>query len=262
MAREDIYLEVDGEFAWLVINRPAEQNALTQDMWWKVPGLVSEAEENPDVKILIIRGAGGVAFSVGGDISEFEEMHRDKKQRDRNREAVSMALRSLYTTKKPAIAMIQGVCAGAGCGVALACDMRFATPGSRFSITPARIGLAHSLEEAKTLVEIVGPSIAKMLLFTGRQVRAEEALRSGLIDEILPHEEVEDRVREFAGSICRNSQYSVRSIKRIIGLVQEGYTSEIGESWRLVLDAYDGEDYREGLAAFAERREPKFTYRG
>ena len=262
MSREEIYLEKEYELAWLVIDRPGHHNALTQEMWWKIPALVKQVEDDRDIKVLIVRGAGGVAFRTGADIAEFDEVHRDKKQRDRNREALSTAMRALYTTHKPAIALIQGLCIGGGCGIALACDMRFATTGSRFGITPARMGLAQSLEEVKNLVDIVGPSMAKNLLFTARQMRAEEALRSGLIDEILPHEEIEDRVKDFAASICRNSQYSVRAMKRIISLVQEGYTSEIGESWRLVLDAYDGEDYREGLDAFAEHREPKFTYRG
>ena len=262
MPREEIYLEKGDELAWLAIDRPGHHNALTQEMWWKIPALVKQVEDDPDVKVLIVRGAGGVAFSTGADIAEFDEVHRDKKQRDRNREALSTAMRALYTTQKPAIALIQGLCIGGGCGIALACDMRFATPGSRFGITPACMGLAQSLEEVKNLVDIVGPSMAKNLLFTARQMRAEEALRSGLIDEILPHEEIEDRVKDFVASICRNSQYSVWAMKRIISLVQEGYTSEIGESWRLVLDAYDGENHREGLDAFAEHREPKFTYRG
>ena len=261
MSTDPIYLEKDGELAWLVLNRPGKHNAMSQRMWGAIPSLVGDAEADPAIKVLILRGEGGEAFSAGADISEFKEANADRDRRHQNRIVLADAMRALHTARKPILSMIQGLCIGGGSAMAVATDMRFATPDSRFGITPARIGLAYSLEEVRHLLQLVGPSVTKTMLFTGRHMDAEEALRVGLIDEIADPHEIAEKTRAFAGLICQNSQYSVRAIKRIINLALEGHPTELEESWQLVLDAYDGEDYEEGVSAFIEKRRPDFTFR-
>ncbi|MBI1182355.1 MAG: enoyl-CoA hydratase [Alphaproteobacteria bacterium] len=260
MSTAPLTLERDGELAWLVIDRPDKHNALSKAMWEAIPALAAEAEADPAVKVLLVKGATEKAFSAGADISEFEALNSDRALRDANRAAITEGLRALTRVSKPTIAMVRGICMGGGCAIALTCDVRFASPESRFGIPPAKLGLAYSLEDMKQLVDVVGPSHAKSMMFTGRAVPADEALAIGLVNAVHPLDEIEAQVRAFAAQICRNSQYSVRALKRVIGLIAAGADAETEESWRLVLEAYEGEDYREGVAAFLAKRPPSFTF--
>lgn len=260
MSDAPVFLSKEGTLAWLVLNRPDKLNAMSQAMWSALPALVQKAENDPAIKVIILKGATDEAFSAGADISEFEALNSDEELRDANRAAITAGLRSLHEMKKPTIAMIRGICMGGGCAMALACDLRFASPESRFGIPPARLGLAYSLEETRHLVDVVGPANAKSILFTARRLQADEALRMGLINEVYGLEDIEDQTRQFAAAICDNSQYSVRAIKQIIRLAQEGQVRDNDESWALVLGAYEGEDYKEGVAAFMAKRSPGFKF--
>ena len=260
MSEQPLYLERDGALAWLVIDRPAKHNAMSKAMWEAIPGLVAEVEDDPAVKILVVRGGTEKAFSAGADISEFEALNTDSTLRDASRAAITNGLRALTRLSKPTIAMVRGICMGGGCAIALTCDIRFASPESRFGIPPAKLGLAYSLEDMKQLVDVVGPSHAKSMMFTGRAVQAAEALTMGLVNGVYPLDEIEGETRTFADQVCRNSQFSVRALKQVIGLIANGADAETEASWRLVLDAYEGEDYREGVAAFLGKRPAKFTY--
>ncbi|MEN3951014.1 enoyl-CoA hydratase-related protein [Iodidimonas sp. SYSU 1G8] len=260
MSEGPIYLEKDGELAWLTIDRPDKHNALSQAMWEAIPHLTAQAEADPAIKVLVVRGAAPKAFSAGADISEFEVLNTDAALRDANRAAITQGLRALTAMTKPTIAMVRGICMGGGCAIALTCDIRFASPEARFGIPPARLGLAYTLEDMKQLVDVVGPSHAKSMMFTGRAVAADEALAIGLATALYPLDEIEAQTRAFAAQICRNSQYSVRALKRVIGLIADGALAETEESWALAMGAYEGEDYREGVAAFLGKRPPRFTF--
>jgi enoyl-CoA hydratase/carnithine racemase len=260
VSEQPLYLERDGALAWLVIDRPAKHNAMSKAMWEAIPGLVAEVEADPVLKVLVVRGGTEKAFSAGADISEFEALNTDSALRDASRAAITDGLRALTRLSKPTIAMVRGICMGGGCAIALTCDIRFASPESRFGIPPAKLGLAYSLEDMKQLVDVVGPSHAKSMMFTGRAVQAAEALTMGLVNGVYPLDEIENETRSFADQVCRNSQFSVRALKHVIGLIASGADAETEESWRLVLDAYEGEDYREGVAAFLGKRPAKFTY--
>ncbi len=154
MTDKPLYLEKDSEIAWLKLNRADKKNALTQAMWEAVPGLVAEAEEDPDIKVLILASAAPGIFSAGADIKEFEVISKNAERREANRVAVREAQRRLARMEKPTIAMIEGACVGGGCGLALACDMRFAVPEARLGITPAKLGLIYSVQDAKQLVDL------------------------------------------------------------------------------------------------------------
>jgi enoyl-CoA hydratase len=253
-------LERDGELAWLVIDRPDKLGAFSQAMWESLPGLAAEAAADPAVKVLIVRGEGERAFSAGADIGEFAALAADRGLRDANRAAITEGLRALTRLAKPTIAMVRGICMGGGCAIALACDIRFASPEARFAIPPAKLGLGYTLEDMKQLVDAVGPVHAKSMMFTGRAVPADEALLIGLVNALHPLAEIEAATRAFAAQICRNSQYSVRALKQVIGLIAAGAAEETPETLALALDAYEGEDYREGVAAFLEKRPPRFTF--
>jgi enoyl-CoA hydratase/carnithine racemase len=255
-----VYLEKDGDLAWLVLNRPDKHNAMSQAMWEALPALAAEAEADPAVKVVVVRGSTARAFSAGADIAEFEALAADSARRDDNRAAITNGLRALTRIAKPTIAMVRGICMGGGCAIALTCDIRFASPEAKLGIPPAKLGLAYSLEDMKQLVDVVGPSHAKSMTFTGRAVPADEALAIGLVNAVHPLDAIEAETRAFAAQVARNSQYSVRALKQVIGLIADGAERETEESWKLVLGAYEGEDYREGVAAFLGKRAPKFTF--
>lgn len=260
MSGDSIYLEKDGELAWVVIDRPDKLGALSQAMWEALPGIAAAIEADPAVKVAVVKGATGKAFSAGADISEFEVLSTDQALRDANRAAITNGLRALTGISKPTIAMVRGICMGGGCAIALTCDIRFASPEARLGIPPARLGLAYTLEDMKQLVDVVGPSHAKSMMFTGRAVPSPEALAIGLVNAVYPLDAIERETRDFAAQVARNSQFSVRVLKKIIGLIADGADAETEESWKLAMGAYEGEDYREGVAAFLGKRPPKFTF--
>lgn len=260
MSDDPIVLKRDGAIARLVLNRPDKKNAITEAMWAAVPGLVEAAEADPAVKIIVLGSAAPGVFSAGADIAEFTEIAGDPHRRRSNQRAVRAAQDRLMRCKKPTIAEIDGACVGGGCGLALACDLHFASDRSRFGITPVKLGLVYSLEDAKRLVDLVGPAHAKSILFTGRLLDAVEARRIGLVNDVVSVDDLGPAVAGVAEEIAAVSQFGVRGIKHILGLIRDGHTADTPETLQMFLDAYDGEDLAEGVAAFLEKRKPNFTY--
>lgn len=255
---DHLVLRKDGEIATLLINRPDKRNPISFEMWKTLPGLVEQVERDDEVKVLVIRGAGDKAFSAGADISEFHTYRADSEGAKVYNEATHVAERALAGLTKPAIAMIHGFCIGGGAEIALACDLRFADTNARFGITPARLGIVYSLTATKQLTDLAGPAVTKYILYSGEHLQARRAYEVGVVDELLPPEELEARTLEFARLIASRSQYSVRSAKRIVQKIQAGQTDDDDETLALRNDSFDGEDYEEGVRAFLEKRPPNF----
>jgi enoyl-CoA hydratase len=257
---EHLRLERDDDLAWLVLDRPEKRNAINLAMWQALPDLLADVEEDPTVKVLVIRGADGRTFSAGADISEFETLRSTEEGARSYNAATEAAERALQSVSKPTIAMVQGPCIGGGCGIATNCDLRFSDDSARFGITPAKLGLVYSLPATKALVDLVGPSQAKFILFSGQQIPAVRAREIGLVDEVYSSDELEDVVTDLARSIASRAQFSVRSTKRITRMIMDGAAEDTDESRHLRLTSFSSEDYREGVRAFLEKREPRFTY--
>lgn len=255
---DHLVLSKDGAIATLAINRPDKRNPISFAMWKALPGLVAEVENDDEVKVLVIRGAGDKAFSAGADISEFHTYRADSEGARVYNEATHVAERALAGLSKPAIAMIHGFCIGGGAEIALACDLRFADTNARFGITPARLGIVYSLTATKQLSDLAGPAVTKYILFSGEHLHARRAYEVGVIDELLEPDQLEERTYEFARLIASRSQYSVRSSKRIVQKIQAGETEDDAESLKLRNDSFDGADYEEGVRAFLEKRPPDF----
>ncbi len=259
MADSDhLVLRKDGAIATLLINRPDKRNPISYAMWQALPGFVEQVEADDAIKVLVIRGAGEKAFSAGADISEFDTYRADSEGARVYNEATHVAERALATMTKPSIAMIHGFCIGGGAEIALACDLRFADTNARFGITPARLGIVYSLQATKQLSDLAGPAVAKYILFSGEHLHAQRAYEVGVIDELLEPDALEDRAYEFARLIASRSQYSVRSSKRIVQKIVDGATEDDDESRKLRNDSFDGDDYKEGVRAFLEKRPPNF----
>jgi enoyl-CoA hydratase/carnithine racemase len=254
----EILLTTDpaGRTATLLINRPARRNALTVAMWQAIPRLVAEAEADTAVRVLFVRGARGV-FAAGADIAEMPQVYATHEAALANDEAIQGAMTALEDCRKPVIALIEGPCVGGGCGIALACDLRIAATGSRFGVTPARLGLVYGAADARRLVAAVGMSVAKDILFTGRLLEADEAARVGLVDRLVAPDLLEAEAATLAGQIAAASPWSVQGQKQILKLLRGG-DDAAPLSRRLFGEAFMGEHFKEGFAAFTGKRPPVF----
>ena len=158
----------------------------------------------------------------------------------------------------PTLAAIRGACTGGGCGLALTCDLRLATPDAFFAIPPAKLGLAYSLADTKRLYDLVGPSRAKEILFTGRRVSAPEALEIGLINEIVPADALEQHAAALARDIAGNAGNSVRAAKAVVNMITAGVLAETPESRRYYDESFASPEFLEGARAFIEKRPARF----
>jgi enoyl-CoA hydratase/carnithine racemase len=249
-------LECEGRVARLLIDRPEKRNSFNQAMWEEFPHLLSKAMADSEVRLMILASALPGTFSAGADIGEFSSGARDLEWRAKNQAAIRRAQHMLARAPKPTLALIEGVCVGGGCGLAIACDLRVATPRARFGITPARLGLVYSLHDTKLLVDLVGPAQAKRILFTGELIAGEEAARIGLVDMVA--DDPAPDVMRLVEAIAAASPHSVAMAKRMVRRILDGQTEDDEETLRQFNSAFDGEDFHEGVSAFLEKRKPNF----
>ena len=245
-------LETEGTIARLLIDRPKKRNAFNQAMWRELPGLLTRADADPAVRVIVVEAAGGGVFCAGADIGELMANRENEAWLAANQAAINTAQWELARSPKPTIAMIDGDCVGGGCGLALACDIRLATPRARLGITPAKLGLVYPLHDTKLLIDAVGASQARRIMFTGALLGADEALRIGLIDDLAESAEA------LAGTIAANSLDSTRAIKRFVRRILDGQTEDDADTLRIFADAFAGADFREGADAFLAKRKPAF----
>jgi enoyl-CoA hydratase/carnithine racemase len=257
---DDLVVESSGAVATLRLNRPGSHNAIRLGMYEELPGLLAEIDADSAVKVLVVRGTGREAFASGADISEFQEVRGNAESARSYNERVAATEVALAGMRKPTIAMVHGYCIGGGCGLALACDLRFADERARFAITAAKLGLVYGLESTVRLVQLVGPARAKWMLMSGKSLNAELALRAGLVDEVVPADDLERHTYDFAELLTTRAQYSVRAAKEVIGRIADGQTEDDEVTTRLRNSSFDTEDYAEGVRAFLARRPPVFTW--
>jgi len=258
MIKEFIYLEKDHHIAWLTLNRACKKNALNYEMWRAIPSLLEKAENDPHIKVLIIYSAVKNIFCAGADLSEFNLFITDEQARDKNSLAMQAASQAIEDFPKPTIAMISGPCMGGGCILALSCDLRFADKTSRFAIPPAKLGLVYSLADTRRLMDNVGPAAAKSLLYSAGVINADKALQIGLINEIFSEEEIEQETRDYAKLISNNSSHSLQEIKKVTRRIQSGIRDDDDLSRGIFKAAFDGQDHKEGVEAFLNKRKPSY----
>ncbi|APE28122.1 enoyl-CoA hydratase/isomerase family protein [Aurantiacibacter gangjinensis] len=245
-------LDYDGQTAHLLIDRADKRNAFTMAMWEALPGLLEQVRDKGDIRLLILRAADGGTFCAGADIRELLANKDDADWRAANQAAINRVQHDLARFDLPTMAFVEGDAIGGGCGLALACDLRVATPAARFGITPAKLGLVYPLHDVKLLVDLVGPGQARRMLYTGALLSAEEAQRIGLVETIA------DSPAALADAIMAASPHSIREIKRIVRRVLDGQAEDDAETRAIFAAAFDGADFAEGTAAFVEKRKPEF----
>jgi enoyl-CoA hydratase/carnithine racemase len=254
----DLLVEQDPPLAWVRINRPAKRNAISSAMWLELPHLAQRLARDAALRVVLLSGAGAEAFCAGADIAEMRANLQHPHAMQVMQKATQEGQNAWRRLALPTIAVIRGACTGGGCGLALCCDLRLATPESFFAIPPAKLGLVYSLADTKRLVDIVGPARAKEMLFTGRNLDASEALEIGLINRIVAADRLEATARELALNIAESAQSSVRAAKRIVDAISAGAAAETPESIKLFSDSFSSADFHEGAAAFLQKRKPKF----
>lgn len=253
---DHLHLEIAGGVARLLIDRPDKRNAMDQSMWEAVPALVATAMADEAVRLLILASARPGPFCAGADIGEFATASADPVWRARNQAAIRGTQLALARAEKPTLAVIDGDAIGGGCGMALACDVRIASPRARMGITPAKLGLVYPLHDTRLLVDLVGPSQAKRLLFTATLIDAAEALRLGLVDIVA--DDLDAEVAAFSAAVLGASPTSQRGSKAIIQRIVEGAHDDDRASAAGFDAAFTGADFHEGVAAFLAKRKPVF----
>ena len=251
----------DGALAWIVADNPARMNALSAAMWQALPGHIAAAASDPEVRVVILRGAGDKAFSAGADISEFESARTGDaaKTYDALNDA---AFNALISCPKPVIAMIHGFCLGGGLGLALCCDLRIGDDASQYAIPAAKLGIGYNARWVRPILAAVPPSRAKELLFTGRRYRSAEAEAMGLVTRLVPTADLEAATRALAAEIAGNAPLSVTAAKRVIDeLVRHPEAADMAALDGLVAACFESEDYAEGRRAFLEKRRAFFKGR-
>lgn len=251
--------EKDGGIGWVIFNNPARRNAVSLEMWEGLGVILSNYQEDDDVRIVVMKGAGDKAFVSGADISEFDKKRGSSEAKADYGKSAAFGSRMLYTLDKPLIAMIQGWCLGGGMAIALNADVRIATKDSRFGIPAAKLGLGYEYGGVKALVDLVGPSHASDILFSARFLNTEEALRIGLINRVVSRDELEETVRDYARMIAGNAPMTVKAEKAAIKeAVKDREDRDLAKVRALVNACFNSKDYAEGRRAFMEKRKPEF----
>jgi len=220
---------------------------------------MAEFEADDDVRVAVIAGAGEKAFISGSDISQFGAKRSSEDARKMYDEASSQANAAMEAFSKPMIAMINGYCLGAGVLTAMLCDFRIAADNAKFGTPPAKLGLGFGYGGVDGLVKLVGPAYAAEMLFTGNRYGADDALRMGMVNRVVDYSDLEDTVREIAGTIAANAPLTLKSVKTSIRNTQMDESGrDMADVQAQIVACFASEDYKEGQTAFMEKRKPDF----
>ena len=261
MDLQNTILERENSIAIVTVNRPDKRNALNRDVRRELRAILEEVKADPSIKVLVITGAGDKAFIAGSDIEQLKEM----SPLDLDRFAATLG-QQLYTDIEnldiPVIAMINGFALGGGLELALACDMRIAAEGARLGQPEILLGIIPAGGGTQRLTRLVGAAQAKEMIYTGDMIDATEAARIGLVNKMVPAEELRSTVMELARKIAAKSGVAVKLAKKAINKGANG-PLELGLAYEVALEclAFTSEDHAEGLGAFLEKRSPQFKDR-
>ncbi|HVX75897.1 MAG TPA: enoyl-CoA hydratase [Bradyrhizobium sp.] len=243
----------------ITFNNPEKRNAMSLEMWEGFGQALIELRDDPDVRVVILTGSGDKAFVSGADISQFEKTRHNAEASEEysKRSAAQRALLADYP--KPTIACIRGYCLGGGMQVAMLTDIRIAAEDSQFGIPAAKLGIAYGYDGLRHLVSLVGPSWARLLMYTGMRIDSKEALRIGLVDRVIPTDELLGVTMELATTIATNAPLAVKAAKITIAQVlKDPADRDMNAVKQIGIDCMNSEDFREGRQAFMEKRKPQF----
>ena len=255
-----VLLEREGEIAKVTLNQPAKLNAINNRMWTALREIFTDLDGDDGLRCVILKGSGDRAFSVGADISEFEDNRSTVDKARQYHERTHAGMQAIFCCRHPVIAEIRGLCVGGGLELATTCDLRICGASARFGIPVKRLGLVVSYTELEPLINLIGPANALEVLLEGRIHGADEALRMGLVNRVMPDEEVEHetlatamRIAEGAPLVARWHKKFTRRLMQIEPVGDE----EMAESFH----CFETEDFRAGYQAFLAKTKPEFKGR-
>src|SRR5436190_5365983 len=261
MALVDVEVDVSGHVARVALNRPEQRNAVSRAMLAELVSALGDLAAQPDLRVVVLSG-NGTDFCAGADVAELDAARTGPGAVDYG-EAFEEALRAVATHPVPVIGRIHGAALGAGCQLAVVCDLAVAADDARLGIPSARLGVLVPFEIVQRLVVAVGPKRAGDILLTGRAVTGTEAAAWGLVNEAVPAAELDRRTDEIAQAIAEAAPLSVRGSKRGIAIALEHLSLDRAIEGHRAADfdmmaaqALASEDLAEGLRAFRERRRP------
>jgi enoyl-CoA hydratase len=258
VSTSEALFETSGSIAYLTFNRPGTRNALTWAMYDALVDACAAADTAPDVRALVIRGAGD-AFAAGTDIRQFAEF-RSGSDGIAYEKRLDAVIERIESVNVPTIAQVHGVAAGGGCVIALACDLRVCTPDARFGVPIARtLGNCLSAANCARLIDAIGTARASDLLFTGRLIDVSEADAMGLVTRIADPSTIDRTVHDLAATIAANAPLTIRAAKAALHRLAAHRRLAAGADADLITSCYGSADFREGITAFLEKRRPQFT---
>ena len=258
MTTAETIFQIEPPCAFLTFNRPEARNAMTWAMYDALLAACEKVDADPQVRVFILRGAGGKAFVSGTDISQFQAFREPKDAIDYERK-ISAVLGRLDRVTKPTITQVEGFATGAGCGIVATCDLSVATTDSAIGIPIARtLGNVASSGTFARIVNLIGPARAKEMIFTGRLIPAPEAHAMGLINRVVPKESIETEVMELALQIAANAPLTIRATKEMTRRLMEARNPEQSDA-DLIEMCYMSADFKEGVEAFLAKRKPQWT---
>jgi enoyl-CoA hydratase/carnithine racemase len=259
---DKLLVEAADGIARVTFNNPAKRNALSHEIRAALPKVLRALQDDGDVRVVVITGAGSEAFVSGADISEFGQQRTSPEARAEYDRAAAESGRAWLTLEKPILAMIRGFCMGGGLLTALQADIRIASDDARFGVPAARLGLGYGFGGVDALAQVVGASWAAEILFSARRLSAAEALQIGLVNRVVPGERLEAEVSELAQAIRDNAPLTVAACKAALReWRREPERRDLPRVAAQVEACFRSEDYREGQRAFAEKRRPRFSGR-
>lgn len=259
---ERLAATIDGSIATVTINAPERRNCIDLATWTAFPALFAALDDDPAVRVIVLRGAGEQAFSTGADIAEFGTA-RATAAGSRAYEIENVkAFEAVASVGKPVIALIHGFCFGAGVGLAAACDIRFAAEDAVFAVPAAVLGVGYPPSALKALVALMGPEPVKHLFFSAGRLDAKAALASRLIGRIAAKDQLDATVQELANAIAAGAPMTIKAAKRAIDAAAGlPHALPMADLQALADACFRSEDYAEGRAAFLDKRKPLFKGR-
>jgi enoyl-CoA hydratase/carnithine racemase len=248
--------------AWLTLHQPGKLNAMSFDMWSRLPGLVARATQDDGVRAIVVEGSGARAFCSGADISQFGEKRSDADGADAYERAVSAGLAALSSGAKPTLALINGICFGGGLALALACDLRLASDNARFCLPAAKLGLGYAYPNIDFMVRRIGLGAAADILYSARTFDAREAQRLGVVTNVFGAESFAAESEAYLARVAGNAPLTLKAVALSLRELQKNERArDASEANEAVSACFASEDYAEGRRAFVEKRAPVFLGR-
>jgi enoyl-CoA hydratase len=265
MSTEILLIEKKDRVATLIFNRPEKRNSLSPDLLIRIHQTLEGFAQEDAIRAVVFRGIGDQAFSSGYDIAAIPtEVSPQTREKLRDQNPLELALKSIINFPYPVIALLNGYAFGAGCELAVCCDLRIGADDIRMGMPPAKLGLVYQLSGLTRFIQVVGISNTREIFFTGRFYPAQRAKEMGLVDYLLPRQEVEAFAYEMAHEMAGNAPLSVKGTKRILNLLAKSIPlsdEDYQEANKIIAQAFNSEDLKEAQKAFLQKRKPEFKGR-